>query len=72
MAATDTFPLVDRLIPGGLPKFLLEARAAGESFETIAFRLRSEHDVTVGSETVRRWFPRAEAAIAEAEEVAAS
>lgn len=68
MAATDTFPLVDRIIPGGLPKFLTEARAAGDSFETIAYRLRSEHDVTVGADTVRRWCTR----VSEAEAVAAS
>lgn len=61
MAATDTYPLVDRLVDGGLPAFLRAARDRGESHETIAFRLRSEHDITVGSETVRRWCHRADA-----------
>lgn len=59
VAPTDTFPLVDRLIPGGLADWLGTARDAGDSFETIAFRLRSEHDITVSSETVRGWCARA-------------
>lgn len=58
MAPTDTFPLVDRLIPGGLAPWLTSARADGDSYETIAFRLRSEHDITVSSETVRSWVLR--------------
>lgn len=58
MARTDSFPLVDRLVPGGLVAFLEAARRAGESHETIAFRLRSEHEITVSSETVRRWCDR--------------
>ncbi len=60
MPATDTFPLIDRLVPGGLAGFLAAARAAGESHETIAFRLRSEHDIPVSSETVRKWCQRTE------------
>lgn len=60
MAATDTYPLVDRLVDGGLPAFLRAARLAGESHETIAYRLRTEHDITVTSETVRKWVTRAE------------
>lgn len=58
MARTDTFPLVDRLVPGGLTDFLAVARGEGQSHETIAFRLRSEHDITVSSETVRQWCKR--------------
>ena len=62
MAATDTFPLVDRLVEGGLAAFLAEARANGDSHETIAFRLRAEHDIAISSETVRKWCIRTEVA----------
>lgn len=55
MAPTDTSKLVDRLIPGGLSAYLTEARSNGETFADITYRLRSEHDVTVTQETVRRW-----------------
>lgn len=55
MAPTDTSKLVDRIIPGGLAAYLTDARAAGETFADIAYRLRSEHDVVVTQETVRRW-----------------
>lgn len=58
MPATDTYPLVDRIVPGGLEKYLADARGAGESYETIAFSLRRDHDITVGAETVRRWCDR--------------
>lgn len=59
VAQTDTYQLTDRLIDGGLPAFLAAARSAGESAETIAYRLRSEHEIVVSSETVRRWIIRA-------------
>lgn len=62
MPATDTYPLVDRIVTGGLPAFLTEAREAGESHETIAYRLRSEHDITVSAETVRKWCARVDSA----------
>ncbi len=62
MARTDTYPLVDRLVPGGLARFLADARNAGESYEGVAHRLRAEHDVAVSSETVRRWCARTEVA----------
>ena len=55
MAPTDTSKLVDRIIPGGLAAYLTEARADGDTFADIAFRLRSEHDIEVTQETVRRW-----------------
>ena len=61
MASTDTYPLVDRIVPGGLPPFLAAARERGESFETIAYRLRNEHGIAVTSETIRKWCGRAEA-----------
>lgn len=55
MAPTDTSKLVDRLIPGGLAAYLTEARENGQTFADIAFRLRTEHDIEVTQETVRRW-----------------
>lgn len=58
MAPTDTFPLVDRLVPGGLTEYLTAARCSGDSFETIAYRLRAEHDIPVSSETARKWCVR--------------
>lgn len=58
VARRDTFPLVDRLVPGGLAAFLAAARADDESHETIAFRLRTEHDLEVSGETVRKWCRR--------------
>ncbi len=58
MPPTDTFPLVDRLVPGGLAEWLAQARRSGGSFETIAFQLRSEHDISVSSDTIRSWVAR--------------
>lgn len=70
MPPTDTFPLADRLVPGGLAAFLASARAAGDSFETIAYKLRAEHDIPVSSETIRKWCARPDAASAPTEGVA--
>jgi len=50
-----TFPLVDRILDGQLAERLTEWRAAGDSYASIVYKLRSEHDVTVSIETVRRW-----------------
>lgn len=55
MAPTDTSHLVDRIIPGGLDAFLAAARADGQTFANITFRLRTEHEIEVTQETVRRW-----------------
>lgn len=55
---SDAFPLVDRILGGGLVQFLDDARAAGESHETIARRLSAEHAIDVTGETVRRWCAR--------------
>ena len=56
--AQDLFPLVDRLVPGGLAPLLDTARKAGKSHETIARELAKAHDVNVSAETVRRWCAR--------------
>lgn len=58
VARTDTFPLVNRLVPGGLAAFLNGAREAGQSHDTIAYRLRAEHGVVTSGETVRKWCAR--------------
>ena len=58
MPRNDTFPLVDRLVPEGLTDYLTAARKAKDSHETIAFRLRDEHDIKVSADTVRQWCRR--------------
>ena len=60
MGRRDTFPLVDRLVPGGLAGFLHAARHPNEkrSHEDIAIELLTEHDIKVSAETVRRWCRR--------------
>lgn len=52
---TSSFPLYDRLIPGGLRPLLASLAAEGLSMEDITYKLRSEHEVTVSKATVRRW-----------------
>lgn len=60
MGRRDTFPLVDRLVPGGLADFLQAARDVDDrqSHEDIAIALLTEHDIKVSAETVRRWCQR--------------
>ena len=52
---TSTYHLVDRILDGDLTRKLDAWRAEGLSYEAIAFRLRSEHDITVSTATVCRW-----------------
>ncbi len=47
--------IVDRLIVGGLEKFLRDARENGQSFPSISLRLRDEYSIAVSSDSVRRW-----------------
>lgn len=61
MAPTDTFQLVDRIVPGGLDAFLEAARDEGQSYRTIASRLLAEHDIEITSETIRQWCNRPKA-----------
>jgi hypothetical protein len=55
VALSPTLPLVDRLIPGGLETYLRDARAKGESFQSVRDRLKDEHDITVHPQTVANW-----------------
>lgn len=48
-------PLVDRILGGTLTEYLSGLRGEGLSYEAIARRLDSDHDVTVSAEQVRRW-----------------
>ena len=66
VARNDTFPLIDRLVPGGLKEFLSKAREAGDSCEAIAYSLRHDHDIAVSTETVRKWCHRVGAERSEA------
>lgn len=67
MARTSTYHLYDRLLDGQLGTLLLAWKAADETVEDMAFRLRAEHDIKVAVSTVHRWL-----AIAETPEAAAS
>ncbi|MEM9611137.1 MAG: hypothetical protein AAGA99_27265 [Actinomycetota bacterium] len=55
MPRTSRLHLVDRLLDGGLRKFIVERHEAGESYDSIAWALRDEHDVEVTGETLRVW-----------------
>lgn len=49
-------PLVDRILGGKLDQTLAAWRTEGLSYEAIARRLASEHDISVTAETIRAWF----------------
>lgn len=51
-----TFELHDRAMGGGLADLLRAQRAQGTTWTEIAFRLRTEHNLKVSVETLRRWF----------------
>lgn len=55
MARRPLFPLYDRILDGKLAALLTGWRAEGLSHEEITGRLRSDHEIVVTSETVRRW-----------------
>lgn len=56
MARRSLYPLVDRLLDGGLAEFIATRRAEGQSFETIARDLQAEHDVVITGQTVSDWY----------------
>lgn len=58
--AADTYPLYDRLLDGKLGDVLLGWRDEGIKNPEIAYRLRSEHEIVVSTETVRRWLHKLE------------
>lgn len=53
--STPIYPLVDRLLDGKLADELAARRTSGDSYDTIARWLHSDHDITVTAETVRKW-----------------
>lgn len=53
--STPIYPLVDRILDGQLADELQRRRAAGDSYQTISRWLEREHDITVTTETVRKW-----------------
>ncbi len=55
---TSTFPLVDRILKGQLAELLLGWQADDVALSEMAHRLRTEHDITVSVETIRRWLIR--------------
>lgn len=55
MAKQPLYPLIDRLLPGGLEARLRRQRAEGLSFEDIAKSLHVEETIVVSGELVRKW-----------------
>lgn len=55
MARSSTYPLVDRILDGRLADLLTAWRNEGATFQDVAYRLRSEHDIKVSIATVQRW-----------------
>lgn len=51
----STFALADRALDGRLRDLLLDWRAEGLSYTTIAKRLLMEHELDVSTSTVVRW-----------------
>jgi hypothetical protein len=49
------YPLIDRLLPGGLEARLRRQRAEGLSFEDMAKSLHVEETIVVSGELVRKW-----------------
>ena len=48
-------PLVDRILSGRLTEVLTAARREGLSYERIARRLGSDHNIDITGEQVRKW-----------------
>lgn len=55
MSSTPKYELVDRVLGGQLAAKLSAWRSDGVSYEMIAQRLRTEHDIAVSTATVCRW-----------------
>ena len=52
------YDLVNRVVRGRLRTELVKRRERGDSFQAIAFWLRSIHGIEVSHETVRQWYLR--------------
>jgi hypothetical protein len=48
-------PLVERIVGGDLAGLLAAWRAEGLTLDQMAVRMRTQHDVAVTRETLRRW-----------------
>ena len=53
--STPIYPLVDRILDGKLDKELRQRRKRGDSYQAISRWLHTDHDITVTTETVRKW-----------------
>lgn len=53
--ATNTYALINRVLGGHLQDLLSGWRTEGISYPEMAYKLRSEHDIAVSDETLRRW-----------------
>lgn len=58
MGRTSTYEAWNRALDGQLGLLLAEWREAGDTYETIAERLRIEHGISVTTSTVFRWLQR--------------
>jgi hypothetical protein len=48
-------PLVERIVGGDLAGLLTAWRSEGLTLDQMAVRMRTQHDVAVTRETLRRW-----------------
>lgn len=55
MPPASTFHLYDRIVGGDLGQRLAAWREEGETYDDIAFALRTDFDVKVSPSTVHRW-----------------
>lgn len=53
--ALSTRDAADRILDGDLAGWIARRRDNGDSYNEIAFALRTEHHITVTGETVRVW-----------------
>lgn len=64
MMRATAFGWADQILGGTLQEKLIEWRAQDPpvSLREITFRLRTDHDIAVSTETVRRWLQKLEEA----------
>ena len=56
MAPTSRAQLIDRVLGGRLSEQMQAWRTAGLTYDEIAQAFRTDHDIKVSREWVRRWF----------------